>query len=88
MEAVMRESGLVDVKVRIIRATLRLPSVSDTLQMMQEAFGAYRAVVADLDDARRRAAWAEVGDCLKQFEADGSFKTDFEIAVGSGAKAA
>ncbi|HXF55349.1 MAG TPA: methyltransferase domain-containing protein [Hyphomicrobiaceae bacterium] len=88
LEAVMRESGLVDVKVRIIRATLRLPSVSDTLQMMQEAFGAYRAVVADLDDARRRAAWAEVGECLKQFEVNGGFKTDFEVVVGSGAKAA
>ena len=86
LETLMAESGLSDVKTRSLRAPLRLPSVSDTLEMMQQAFGAYRAVVADLDEARRRTAWAEVGEFLKQFEVRGSFETEFEVIVGSGAK--
>ena len=85
LETLMAESGLSDVKTRSLRAPLRLPSVSDTLEMMQQAFGAYRAVVADLDEARRRTAWAEVGEFLKQFEVRGSFETEFEVIVGSGA---
>ncbi len=44
--------------------------------MMQEAFGAYRAVVAGLGEAERRAAWAEVGEVLAGFEADGRFEAE------------
>ena len=35
--------------------------------MMREAFGAYRAVVADLGEADKSKAWGEVHECLKQF---------------------
>ncbi len=88
LKTLMAESGLVDVKASTLRASLSLPGISDTLAMMQEAFGAYRAVVADLDEAKRRAAWDEVADSLKQFEVRGTFETVFEVVVGSGAKEA
>ena len=54
--------------------------------MMQQAFGAYRAVSADLGSAARAAAWSEVGECLQQFENDEGFRTDFELMIGSGAR--
>jgi hypothetical protein len=88
IESLLRDGGFTDVQTRTIRAPLRLPDVSETLQMMQQAFGAYRAVVADLDEAKQRAAWAEVAAGLEQFEVDGAFATSFEFIIGGGAKAA
>jgi hypothetical protein len=51
---------------------------------MQEAAGAYRAVVADLSDAEKSKAWNEVYECLKQFEAGGGFETELELIIGVG----
>ncbi len=84
LEAVLRDAGLAEVRSRTLRAPLRLESTAEALTMMQEAFGAYRAVVAGLDEARRRAAWAEVGEVLQGFEADGRFEAECELIVGSG----
>jgi ubiquinone/menaquinone biosynthesis C-methylase UbiE len=86
LEELMKDSGLADVKTRTVRAPLRLPSVSAALEMMQQAFGAYRAVVASLSDAEKSKAWGGVYECLKQFEISGAFETEFEFVIGSGAK--
>ena len=86
LEELMKDSGLTDVKTRIVRAPLRLPNVSAALEMMQQAFGAYRAVVADLSDADKSKAWDEVYECLKQFQINGGFETEFEFIIGAGAK--
>jgi ubiquinone/menaquinone biosynthesis C-methylase UbiE len=86
LERLMKESGLTVVKSTKVRASLRLPSASDALQMMQQAFGAYRAVVADLSDQKKSEAWDEVHDCLRHFEGTGGFETEFEFVVGSGAR--
>ena len=86
LEGLFRDGGLAEVKTKTIRAPLRLPSVSETLAMMQEAFGAYRAVVANLGDAERSAAWAGVSERLKQFEINGAFETECEFIIGSGSK--
>jgi ubiquinone/menaquinone biosynthesis C-methylase UbiE len=88
LERLMKDSGLEDIKTEVVRARLVLPSASDALKLMQEAAGAYRAVVADLSDAEKSKAWNEVYECLKQFEveASGGFETEFELLVGSGAK--
>ena len=86
MERLMNDSGLGDVKTQHVRAQLVLPNASDALQLMQEAAGAYRAVVADLDGAARLRAWNEVYECLKQFDVGEGFKTELELIIGSGAK--
>jgi hypothetical protein len=86
LEMLLKESGLVDLQTKIMRASLSLPSVSTALAMMQQAFGAFRAVVADIGDAERSKAWEEVHECLKQFETNrGSFETEFEFIIGAGA---
>jgi hypothetical protein len=54
--------------------------------MMQEAFGAYRAVVADLGEAQRAQAWGIVGECLKEFETNSGFATELEFLICAGAK--
>jgi ubiquinone/menaquinone biosynthesis C-methylase UbiE len=86
LEQLMRDAGLVDVKTKTLRASIRLPNASAALEMMQQSFGAYRAVVADLSDAERSKAWKDVHECLKQFEKNRSFETEFEVIIGSGAK--
>jgi ubiquinone/menaquinone biosynthesis C-methylase UbiE len=86
LEGLLTDSGLMDVEARIARASLRLSSAAEALQMMQEAFGAYRAVVADLGPEARAAAWAEVGECLQRFVNDEGFQTDVEFIIGSGAR--
>jgi len=86
LERLFRDSGLIDVRTRVVRAPLRLANTSEALEMMQEAFGAYRAVISDLSDAARADAWAEVGDCIRQFETPSGFEAQFEFLVGSGAK--
>jgi ubiquinone/menaquinone biosynthesis C-methylase UbiE len=87
LEHLMSGSGLGDVKTKPVRAPLVLPSASDALQLLQEAAGAYRVVVADLSDAEKLKAWSEVHECLKQFGASGGFQTELELVIGSGARA-
>jgi SAM-dependent methyltransferase len=86
LEQAMADSGLTDVRTRTARAPLRLSSAAEALEMIQESFGAYRAVVADLGEAQRVQAWAEVADCLKEFETGGRFETELEFVIAAGAR--
>ncbi len=86
LEGLLADGGLAAVESRIVRAPLNLASAAEALEMMSEAFGAYRAVVADLDAAAQAAAWAEVGNCLQQFETDAGFATHLEFIIGAGGR--
>jgi ubiquinone/menaquinone biosynthesis C-methylase UbiE len=86
LKNLLADCGFMDVRSEITRAPLQLPSADVTLEMMQQAFGAYRAVVASLNETERSAAWAEVRKCLAQFETGGYFATELEFVVGAGAK--
>ena len=86
LEGLLQNGGLIDVQTRVVTAVFRLPSASDALEMMQQAFGAYRAVVADLGDERKARAWADVHAFLKQFDGAAGFNTPFEFIIGSGCK--
>lgn len=87
LEDLMRDSGLVQVATKPATASLNLPSAAHALEMMQEAFGAYRAVVADLSNTEKSKAWNEVYECLRQFEGVDGFRAEFEFVIGAGAKA-
>lgn len=86
LETLLSDAGLGDVRTTIARAPLNLPTASDALQMMQQAFGAYRAVVADLSEMAQEAAWSEVESTLKEMEGDDGFATELEFVIGSGGK--
>jgi ubiquinone/menaquinone biosynthesis C-methylase UbiE len=88
LRGLLSDSGLAEVATRVVRAPLRLASAAQALEMMQQAFGAYRAVVADLDREARTAAWAEVGEYLRQFEDHEGFHTELEFMIGMGVRAA
>lgn len=86
LEMLLADAGLRDVRTMTARATLNLPTAADALQMMQQAFGAYRVVVAGLSDTAKEAAWSAVASVLRTMEGDSGFSTELEFIIGAGAK--
>jgi SAM-dependent methyltransferase len=87
LEGLLAEHGYADLESRVVRAPLHLASAAPALEMMQQAFGAYRAVLAELPEEARAAAWREVRECLGQFETAEGFRAELEFVIGAGAKA-
>jgi hypothetical protein len=56
LENLIKGGGFADVKTRTVRAALSLSATSDALEMIQQAFGAYRAVVTNLGDVEKSKA--------------------------------
>ncbi len=84
LEQLLTASGLTGIEQRTFEIPLRMPSAEQALAMMQEAFGAYRAVVSDCPEPVRIAAWAEVEETLKAFETGVGFEAKAEVLVGAG----
>lgn len=81
-------SGFVGVVQRDLDTPLRLPSATKALTMIQEAFGAYRAVLAESTESVQAAAWAEVAEALRSFETPEGFVAPAEVLVAAGTKPA
>jgi hypothetical protein len=88
LERLLIDSGFVSVEQRTMALPLRLPSAAQALALMQEAFGAYRAIVSDSPEGVRVAAWTEVAETLKTFETPTGFVAPAEVLVAAGAKSA
>ena len=88
LEGLLAGSGFVGVEQRILDVPLRMPSATEAVTMMQEAFGAYRAVVSDSSEAVQAAAWAEVAQTLNTFETPTGFAARAEVLVAAGVKPA
>ena len=73
LERLLAEGGLRGVDTKTIRAPLSLDRAEDALEMIQQAFGAYRAVVAELKDDEQAAAWAEVLESLTRLSPGPAF---------------
>jgi SAM-dependent methyltransferase len=86
IERFLADNGFVGIEQRTLALALRMPSAAQALAMMQEAFGAYRAVVSDSPEAVRVAAWAEVAETLKVFETATGFVAPAEVLVVAGVK--
>jgi SAM-dependent methyltransferase len=88
IERLFADSGFMGVEQRTVALALRMPSAAQALAMMQEAFGAYRAVVSDCSEAVRMAAWAEVAEMLRTFETTTGFVAPAEVLVAAGVRPA
>lgn len=84
IERVFADSGYTGVELKTHAIPLRMPSAAQALTMMQEAFGAYRAVINDRPEAVRNAAWAEVAATLNTFETAAGFSAPGEALVATG----
>jgi SAM-dependent methyltransferase len=88
LERLFADSGFVGVEQRTLALALRMPSAAQASAMLQEAFGALRAVVSDRPEAVRVAAWAEAAETLKTFETATGFIAPAEVLVAAGVKPA
>ena len=86
LERLLIACGFDNVEQRKFSLSLQMSSASETLIMMQEAFGAYRAVLRDCPEAVRAAAWEEVAETIKSFETDNGFVATAEVLVAAGGK--
>jgi ubiquinone/menaquinone biosynthesis C-methylase UbiE len=88
LERLLVDSGFQDVEQRTLTLSLRMASAAQALAMMQEAFGAYRAVIGDRPEAVQAAAWAEVTETLGSFQTSAGFVAPAEVLAISGARPA
>jgi SAM-dependent methyltransferase len=87
LEQAFVRAGFHDVKVKTLRAPLRMPSAAECLRFEQESFGALHQMLSSLDAAGRDAAWTEVGSALREFEdAQAGFVGPCELVVAVGTK--
>jgi SAM-dependent methyltransferase len=86
IERLFETGGFTDVEQRTLTLPLHMPSAAQALAMMQEAFGAYRAIVSDRPEAVRVAAWAEVAEALRSFETPAEFVAPAQVLVAAGLK--
>lgn len=86
LERLLVDGGFVHVQRCAVALALAMPSAAHASTMMQEAFGAYRAVVSDSPESVRAAAWTEVAEKLKAFETPTGFVAAAEVLVAGGMK--
>lgn len=85
LENLFTEAGYSDVRVERVTGQLEVASVDDALTMMQEAFGAYRAVLSGLEEEDRAAAWRDIRQCLEHFSDKGRVDAEMSLLLASGA---
>lgn len=86
LERSLREGGFADIEQRTLALPLRMNTATQTLTMMQEAFGAYRAVLSESSEDVRAAAWAEVREFLESFQTADGFLAPAEVLVAAAEK--
>lgn len=86
LEKLFSDAGFENPEVSSLDIFFRMPPADQTLVMMQEAFGAYRAVISDCTDETQAAAWAEVREYLGTLGSGSGIEAPSQVLVGSGSK--
>jgi SAM-dependent methyltransferase len=85
LAALLASAGFADVTVTSVDETLEMPSAADAVQMIQDAFGVYRAIIASQSEAVRDAAWAEVRSTLEAMESAEGLRSPARFHLVAGA---
>ena len=87
IEEAFQRAGFRAVEAERISAPLRMTSAAECLRFEKESFGALHQMLSSLDEPGRDAAWAEVGQALREFErGDEGFVGPCELVVAVGTK--
>lgn len=86
LQRLLTDAGFVDVEQSTVAVPLRMDTAERALTMMQDAFGAYRAVLSESSEEVRAAAWAEVGAFLETFRTEAGFVAPAEVLVAAAAR--
>jgi SAM-dependent methyltransferase len=82
LEGVMIRSGYVDYGQEILNVPLKFGPPIEVLTMIQEAYGAYRAMIADRTPEEQEAAWAEVLASIETHDAGDGVRSNAEVLIG------
>lgn len=88
LEKLFSENGFENIAVKKQYLTFKMPPANDSLIMMQEAFGAYRAVISDSSEDVQKRAWSEVLEYLKSLEGDSGVEAPSQVLIASAQKPA
>jgi SAM-dependent methyltransferase len=86
LAATLERAGFRNVEVHKVDSPVRLPSATECVRFERESFGALHQMLSGLDRAEADAAWREIEDELRQFEAGGRFTGPCEMLVGAGTR--
>jgi ubiquinone/menaquinone biosynthesis C-methylase UbiE len=86
MEAALKDAGFRDVQTRTVEPALKLASAAECARFERESFGALGQMLAALPAAEQAAAWDEIEQELRIFEAAGAFEAPTELVIGAGIK--
>ena len=86
LEKLFAGSGFTNIEINKQSVLLQLPPAKDSMTMIQEAFGAYRAVISDCQEDVQNAAWAEVLDYLQSLDTGKGIEAPSEVLVASAQK--
>jgi len=88
LEKVFDENGFVNIEISTQNLTFEMPHAEESLLMIQEAFGAYRAVISDCSEDVQKKAWEEVLEFLRSLESSNGIEAPAQILIGSAQKPA
>ncbi len=86
IEETFRSAGFVDVEVQRVDAPLRLASVEGYLGFLRTAAGPVMTILDRIDEASRRAAWAEIAEALAPFASPRGWEAPTGLLLASGAR--
>ena len=83
LEQLFKDNGFANIESRCIDLTFQTPSAEQMLEMMQEAFGVYRAVISDSPETVQATAWTEGLEFFRSIATDNGLETPIEVLVSS-----
>lgn len=81
IDELFRAAGFKDVATTRIAAPFRLPSVRDYLHFVRTSASPIQQILARLDTAARQAAWAEMDERLRVFQAGAGWEGPNELLL-------
>jgi len=85
-EAALTNAGFSNVTVQAVPTRRWYPSRADALQDRKNSCPEVGELMADLNDAERERAWAEIEQAMGQFEGSNGVEVSGEVLVGVGTK--
>jgi ubiquinone/menaquinone biosynthesis C-methylase UbiE len=88
LKKLFKDNGYVNINISRQKLILNMPLANESLVMIQEAFGAYRAVISDSPEDVQKMAWKEVLEYLISFETSNGIEAPAQVLICSAQKPA
>jgi SAM-dependent methyltransferase len=86
IDELFRQAGFTDVRTSRVSAVFRLPSASDYVDFVRQSAGPILLILDKLDDAAKKAAWAEMTEKLGVFQTPSGWEGPNELLLTVGTR--